>query len=121
MVPHSFYHFGDCDHLYVILQEVDNYPNIEVVVYYALATCCQLPICTPRRQIFPPCFKENLYLQIVFNQNIASIFEFCPYEVRHIFGRVCLQRVFESTAALYNGKIVDMYKGVTSYTCVHEL
>jgi hypothetical protein len=35
MVLYSFHRFGGCDHLYFIMEEVDNYPNIEDIVYYA--------------------------------------------------------------------------------------
>jgi hypothetical protein len=38
---YSFHRFGDCDHLYVILYEVDNYPNIEDKVHYAY---CRLTV-----------------------------------------------------------------------------
>jgi hypothetical protein len=56
MVLYSFHLFGDFDHLYVILNEVDNYPNIEDRVYYAFCKMLSVAIFTPRRQIFPPCF-----------------------------------------------------------------
>ena len=33
MVLHSLLRIGDCDHLYFILYEVDNYQHIEDIVY----------------------------------------------------------------------------------------
>jgi hypothetical protein len=94
MVLYSFHRFGDCDHLYVILYEVDNYPNIEDRVYY-IVKCCQLAIFTPRRQIFPPCFKGKTIStsKLCSTKTSQAYSSFVLMKVRHIFDRVCLQRV----------------------------
>jgi hypothetical protein len=94
MVLYSFHRFGDCDHLYVILYEVDNYPNIEDRVYYAYCKMLST-FFTPRRQIFPPCFKGKTIStsKLCSTKTSQAYSSFVLMKVRHIFDRICLQRV----------------------------
>ena len=60
-----------------------------------IVKCCQLVIFTPRRQIFPPCFKGKRISTCKLCSTITSqsYSSFVLMKVRHIFDRVCLQRV----------------------------
>jgi hypothetical protein len=57
--------------------------------------CCQLAIFTPRRQIFPPCFKGKRIstCKLCSTKTSQAYSSVVLMKVRHIFDRVCLQRV----------------------------
>jgi hypothetical protein len=84
---------------------------------------CQLAIFTPRRQIFPPCFKGNRIstCQMCSTKTSQSYSSFVLMNVRHIFDRVCLQRVhFSFLRTLTCLKVQLLYILVKSSTQVQR-
>jgi hypothetical protein len=89
-----------------------------------IVQCCQLAIFTPRRQIFPPCFKGKTIStsKLCSTKTSPAYSSFVLMKVRHIFDRVCLQRVhfsFLRTLTCLQVQLLYIMVKVLALTHVH--
>jgi hypothetical protein len=77
------------------VHQPNRFRHKQIICIKHFVKCCQLAIFTPRRQTFPPCFIDNIIstCKLCSTKTSQPYSNFVLTKVRHIFDRVCLQRV----------------------------